>query len=320
MKAKAVRTIKLLVVSLCTLLACSIAIGQDATHSKEVAEQEARVPKPPRSVADVFKLLDQYQPEPQRIKRIISEADASPQVGLSERELCLFYQNRSLAATTLGRLKQAEDDAIKAIEYTSKDDKNLISDSYSAASAAAMGAGQPLQSIEYMQRGLDLMKQIREPTAGFLLGASRNQLSAYFALGDTEGAEKANAQLSAAFAEVQSYKKGWPEWQYHWTQNYRVGRGVYFLGIGKPLEAEYEFLRANEAVENQKTRLESGEFSGSSRRPQQAATIAANREQILRLLGRATLGQGKPSLAEYYYREALKISLVEQSRGSPRVA
>ncbi|MEN9879512.1 MAG: hypothetical protein RIQ55_158 [Pseudomonadota bacterium] len=298
----------------------SISYAQDASELAQIAADEAKIPKAPRSSADVFRMLDQHQPDPKRIQALIKEADASPPTGISERDLCLFYQNRSLAAATLGRLNQAEEDSKKAIELTSVNDKNLLSDSYSAAAGAALVAGHPQRAIEYIQQGLDQINRIRDSTAGYLLGSSRFLLSAYLMLGDTEAAEKANQQLAQAYAEVQTYKKGWPEWQHHWTQNYRAGRGVYFLGIGKPVEAEFELLRAKDAIETQKARQERGEFAGSTRRPQQASTIDSGRETILRLLGRATLGQGKSALSEYYFREALKINLTEQSRASPRVA
>jgi CHAT domain-containing protein len=302
----------------CFLVVTMLAHAQD--YAQFVAVEEAKAVRPPRSVSDVFKMLDQHQPDPRKIKAMIAEADATPGPGMSDRELCLFYQNRSLSAAALGRLGQAESDAQKAIDVTPKSDRLLVSDSYSGAASAAMAAGQPLRAIEYIQQGTQVMNEIREPAAGFLLGSSRILLTSYLMLGDTVGAEKANAQLAQAFAEVQTYKKGWPEWQDHWTQNYRVGRGTYFLGIGKPVEAEFEFLRAKEAIENQKRRQESGEFSGSTRRPQQASSIAASREQILRLLGKSTIDQGKPALSEYYYREALKGTLTELSRASPRVA
>lgn len=308
--------------SLCFLVMtqASVSHAQDATELAQIAADEAKIPKAPRSSADVFRMLDQHQPDPKRIQAIIKEADASPPSGISERDLCLFYQNRSLAAATLGRLNQAEEDSKKAIEFTPRTDKNLISDSYSAAASAAMAAGQPDRAIKYIQDGLAVMNEIRDSTAGFLLGMSRILLGSYLMLGDTESAEKANAQLAQAFAEVQTYKRGWPEWQHQWTQNYRTGRGVYLLGIGKPVEAEFELLRAKDAIETQKARQERGEFAGSTRRPQQASTIASTRENILRLLGRATLDQGKSAQAEYYFREALKSNLIEQSRASPRVA
>lgn len=297
-----------------------VAMAQDAAQLSEITAEEARIPKPPRSVSDVLRMLDQHQADPKRIQALTKEADASPPSGMSERDLCLFYQNRSLAAATLGRLDQSEEDSKKAIEFTPLNDKNLIGDSYSAAASAAMSAGHPDRAIKYIQQGLATMNEVRDSTAGFLLGMSRILLGSYLMLGDTESAEKANVQLAQAFAEVQTYKKGWPEWQHNWTQNYRAGRGVYFLGIGKPVEAEFELLRAKDAIETQKARQERGEFAGSTRRPQQTSTIASTRENILRLLGRATLAQGKSAQAEYYFREALKINLIEQSRGSPRVA
>ena len=107
-----------------------IAFGQEALDLEDV-----KFSKPPRSVSDVLSMLDQYQADPKRHQALIKEADASPPSGISERDLCLFYQNRSLAAATLGRLNQSEEDSKKAIEFTPLNDKNLIGDSYSPRQA-----------------------------------------------------------------------------------------------------------------------------------------------------------------------------------------
>ena len=125
-----------------------VAMAQDAAQLSEITAEEARIPKPPRSVSDVLRMLDQHQADPKRIQALTKEADASPPSGMSERDLCLFYQNRSLAAATLGRLDQSEEDSKKAIEFTPLNDKNLIGDSYSAAASAAMSAGHPDRAIK----------------------------------------------------------------------------------------------------------------------------------------------------------------------------
>ena len=307
-----------------TLLISYGAIAQDAAELSQIAAAEAKIPKAPRTVADVLNLLEHYQTKPEVIQKIVATADAKAPSDGTETELSLFYQKRSTAAEALGRLNQAKDDAIKAIEYGPKNagtenSRDLMGDAYSTAITSSYSAGDPIAGIEYSKKYLEVLKNAPY-NGGFVLSGNRFLMGGYLMLGDTSEASIALAGLERGYAETRSYRKGFAEFGDNWTQNYRMGKGYYFLAIGKAVEAEFEFLRAKEANENLREREARGDFKFSSRRTFNAASLASMRDVILRSLGRTTLEQGKSAQAEYWYREALKTDLEEQGRGSPRVS
>lgn len=299
-------------------------MAQDAAQLSEIAAEEARIPKAPRSVADVLKLLEQYQTKPDVIRKIVSIADSSVPPGVSGSDLSLFYQKRAIAAESLGRIKQAKEDAEKSIEYAPKNAgsesaRDMIGDAYSTAITSAYVAGDPLRGIDYSKQYLDVLKNAPY-NGGFVLAGNRWLMNGYLMLGDTTEASDALMGIERGFAETRTYRKGFSEFGDNWTQNYRTGKGYYFLGIGKSVEAEFEFLRAKEANDNLRYREVRGDFKFSNRRTFDASSLASSRDMILRSLGRSTLDQGKSAQAEYWYREALKTDLEEQGRGSPKVA
>lgn len=301
-----------------------VAMSQDAAQLSEITAEEARIPKPPRSVEDVLNLLERYQTKPEVIQKIIATADSVAPINATESEASLFYQKRSTAAEALGRLNQAKEDAEKAIEYGPKNagtesSRDLIGDAYSTAITSSYTAGDPIAGIEYSKRYLEILKNAPY-NGGFVLSGNRFLMGGYLMLGDMNEASVALAGLERGFSETRSYRKGFAEFGDNWTQNYRIGKGYYYLGLGKAVEAEFEFLRAKEANDSLRYRESRGDFKFSSRRTFNASSIASIRDTILRSLGRSTLEQGKSAQAEYWYREALKVNLEEQGRASPKVS
>lgn len=251
-----------------TLLISYGAIAQDAAELSQIAAAEAKIPKAPRTVADVLNLLEHYQTKPEVIQKIVATADAKAPSDGTETELSLFYQKRSTAAEALGRLNQAKDDAIKAIEYGPKNagtenSRDLMGDAYSTAITSSYSAGDPIAGIEYSKKYLEVLKNAPY-NGGFVLSGNRFLMGGYLMLGDTSEASNALAGLERGYAETRSYRKGFAEFGDNWTQNYRMGKGYYFLAIGKAVEAEFEFLRAKEANENLREREARGDFKFSS--------------------------------------------------------
>lgn len=298
--------------------------AQDAFELNAIAIEEAKIPKAPRSVADVLNLLERYQTKPEVIQKLVATADSKAPANGTETELSLFYQRRATAAEALGRLNQAAEDAKYAIEFGPKNAgtesaRDLIGDAYTTAITSAYTAGDPISGIEYSRLYLEVLKNAPY-NGGFVLSGNRFLIGGYLMLGDTAEASIALSGLERGYAETRSYRKGFAEFGDNWTQNYRMGKGYYYLAIGKAVEAEFDFLRAKEANDNLREREARGDFKFSSRRTFNASSLASMRDIILRSLGRATLEQGKSAQAEYWYREALKTNLEEQGRGSPRVS
>ena len=72
---------------------------------------------PPRSVADLKRLLDSVQPNQANFLRSVARADAPPPTGEDDLALAHFYDRRGAAAGTLGRLEQRLDDLRLAAKH-----------------------------------------------------------------------------------------------------------------------------------------------------------------------------------------------------------
>ena len=64
-----------------------------------------KLPPPPKSINDVIKLLNGGKIDPEEVKRLTAIADSEPPVGVGNRELFLFYKNRTAAAEQLADRK-----------------------------------------------------------------------------------------------------------------------------------------------------------------------------------------------------------------------
>src|SRR5215470_16469158 len=71
---------------------------------------------PPRTVADITAVLDQYQPDPAKVAAVRATADRQPPPGLAGLEAARFYYDRGMAARERGRLPQQLADLRRAAE------------------------------------------------------------------------------------------------------------------------------------------------------------------------------------------------------------
>ena len=301
-------------VCLSLFLGFSFAFGQDRAELREIAEQEAQIPKPPRSVQDVFSLLERYQVSKAEVEKTVTQANSEPPKNGSREEMRVFYQQRGYASERLGKLRQAKQDITKALEYSQPGDDVGLGDAYLSLSALELTSGHPLKALEYAKEGAS-----RVPATGYQLSFDLRQLRAAYQLGDVELSKKYESQLESHFRTLNS-SKVWAEWGDVWTSNYRVAKGDYFSNLGKYVEAEFEYLRSKEASQRLLNRYKSEDYSGTMRRAHDPKVWAGAIENVNRSLGRVVLMQGKLAQAEYYFREALKIGIEEFGRGSTKVS
>ena len=304
----------LFVASVLSSLSLGVGHAQSLEELNEVAAQEARIPKPPRSVQDVLNMLERYQISKAEVDKTISQANSVPPIGASREEMRLFYQQRGYAADRLGRIEQAKQDILKTLEFSQPGDDVAIGDGYLTLSSLELSSGNPLKALEYSKDG-----STKVPGAGYQLSFDSRNLRAAYQLGDVALSKQYEAQLESHFGTL-SRSKGWAEWGDGWTSNYRHAKGDYFSNLGKYVEAEFEYLRSKDTAQRLFNRYKSDEYSGTTRRAHDPKVWAGALESLNRGLGRMVLLQGKPAQAEYYFREALKISIQEFGRGSTKVS
>jgi hypothetical protein len=63
-------------------------------------------PAPPRNVADILAVLDQYKPDPAAVDKLRAQAEAQPPDTKNEKELGIFYHRRGRAHKDLGNAPQ----------------------------------------------------------------------------------------------------------------------------------------------------------------------------------------------------------------------
>src|SRR5687768_10993680 len=95
---------------------------------------------PPRSVADVLAVLDQYKPDPEKVSRLKAEVDRQPPQTTDRVDLFKFYVARGDAAGQLGMVTQQLADLRKARELIGQGDPQLWG-IYAQIGQAEMQAG-----------------------------------------------------------------------------------------------------------------------------------------------------------------------------------
>ena len=95
---------------------------------------------PPRSVADVLAVLDQYKPDPEIVSRLKAEVSRQPPQTTDRVDLFRFYQDRGNAAGQLGMVRQQLADLRKAREFIQSGDPQLWN-IYGQIGQAEMQAG-----------------------------------------------------------------------------------------------------------------------------------------------------------------------------------
>ena len=79
-------------------------------EARRVAAQTQIYVKPPRTIDDIAKILDQYKPDPAKIKKLQATADKKVPPNLQGMALADFLFERASAARELGRNRQRLDD------------------------------------------------------------------------------------------------------------------------------------------------------------------------------------------------------------------
>ena len=184
---------------------------------------------PPRTISDITAILDSEKPDPGRINELKAKADAPPPTGGSRRDLAWFYYQRGNARANLGRLKDAIDDANKAMEV-----------GRGAIDANMMGRLQQFAAIQYgfagnLQRAVAIFKdQIRDtdtPGAkGYLFNSARNVAGFLIHMGDIEQADAYLRRSQALLQEART--SGMPLWR------------ASYVSLGQSFEADHEDHRA----------------------------------------------------------------------------
>ena len=272
-----------------------------------------KLPPPPKSINDVIKLLDGGKIDPEEVKRLTAIADSEPPVGAGNRELFLFYKNRTAAAEQLARYKQMETDCVKEIEYARDPDE--IDDGKISCINAAYHSGDPFKAIELTKKAIAALPA--NSRYGWHLVYQMLLVNAYRILGDIDNARNSLRDVDGIMVVLQRSPAA-GEWGTHWTSQAERARGDFLMTTGNPVAAELSYLRALNAIDKRYEAFLRGEFGQSTRRPHTKVGILTIKNILMMQLGYSLMAQRKLTQAEYQFREAIKVALDIGSVGSTR--
>jgi tetratricopeptide (TPR) repeat protein len=291
---------------LCVVAACQP--QQQASLSVEQAKQITTEFKgqsfvaPPRTVADITAVLDQYKPDPAKVAANRAAADRQPPEGLSGLEAARFYYDRGMAARELGRLPQQLADFRRAAERvpSGTSETGVIRLMLQTAEFGSGNLGKAIQIAEERARS--------EPagTRGINIATFAQLVSYNVARGSLEDADRWLAQTQQLYREAQT----WPN-----TQGVR-SMWQYFTG-----SAEAHLLLARGHPDQAETRLRAGvaavdaglaTYSGwnvQGRNQVSRETVESIRDGAIRQHAGALRDQGRLVEAEVEGRRALTNTL-----------
>jgi CHAT domain-containing protein len=203
---------------------------------------------PPRTITDITAILDAERPDPALLQKLKTAADATPPAGASMRDQAWFYYTRGNARSQLGRLKEATEDANKAVEIgRGAGDAKVLGRLQQFAGLQYSLAGNPKQSLTIFE------SQIRDTNVkgakGQLFGGYRQISNLLLQMGDIEQAEAYLRRSQALLQEART--SGFPGWRtsyatygQSWESDIEFNRALIFEARGQFRDAETAYRQA----------------------------------------------------------------------------
>ena len=189
---------------------------------------------PPRSIADVLAVLDQYRPDPEKVSRLKAEVAKQPPQTSDRVDLFRFYFARGEAAGQLGMVTQQLADLRMAREFISSGDPQLWS-IYTQIGQAEMQAGNFSAA----------MKMWDEAPSAAALGGQKVAAWASVSTAASAFGNKARAQQGCSEAEsLLNTLQSSPAWRYfqgNWRALVERCRAGLLRLEGKHADAELRY-------------------------------------------------------------------------------
>lgn len=271
---------------------------------------------PPRSSADLVRLLSHYKPHPEMVAKEVAVAEAGVPEGADARQLADFHWQRGRANGRLGRAERQMADyreASRLAEPKSVLQARILRDLASAEATA----GNMLNAARFSDEAATILATGPQ-NQGSRLAAL--QASTYFhvMLGDFASARMRLQEAETVYGRLRG-SRFWKIWGNSWTAVIERARAEIFRAEGRFLEAEGAFrkaLSANDAFAREQAGTEAALAFDRD-----AVDRARHFSEILeRVLSGALIAQGKLAEAEVYARRALQHSLERVGRDSTDTA
>lgn len=263
-------------------------------EAKQIASTFAGKPfvAPPRTIADITAILDQYKPDPTLAAKALALADQPVPSTTDAGTLAKFYYDRGLAAERIGRNNQAIQDITTAIDHTRQGRDSNIAVMLHALARVEEQAGMGFAAEAHLREAIT---QSNRPGQQIVWRAT---LARYYAsYGKLDDARRELDRAEKILARQQPYLP-YSKW---WTASVQHTRGRLAISSGRYSEAE-SALRAS---------IQDYLDAPGSRDPE---SQAVGYESTVRLLSQVLSGHGRPVEAEIEARQALASILTRRGR------
>ena len=293
-----------------------VAMPTEKGPSEEIEKQAEALPThfvaPPRTITDITAILDSEKPDPAKIAKLKAAADAAAPSNGSRVDLARFYYARGTARAGLGRLSEATEDAIKALETgRGAVDANLLGRLEQFAGIQYSAMGDPKKALAVYQ------EQLRDTNTagakGYLFNGTLNIVAILVRLGDIAQAEGYLSRSLALLHEART--SGLPGWRQSyglrgqsWEADVEQTRAILFEARGQYAEAEKSFR----AAELRKRASIPGMMKAPNPPPESQILAAADHMVVAQAYMEAK--QGRLAQAEADARRALLARLKDTGK------
>ena len=186
---------------------------------------------PPRTIADITAILDQEKPDPAKLKKLQTAADASEPAKSDSVALAHFYFGRSVARSELGRFREAVADGEQAVRVaTGKVDQLVLNNFQSTVALQHLLAGEPKPALAVYLKMADTNEHSNNK--GFLFIAYRQISNIYLMLGDLDRAQAYVQKIESIWRNAGSIP-GYGDHGGNWHAGVEDAKGRLFEARGR---------------------------------------------------------------------------------------
>jgi CHAT domain-containing protein len=252
---------------------------------------------PPRTIADITKILDDEKPDPVRLKKLRTAADANEPANSDPVALAHFYFGRAVVRSELGRFREAVVDCERALQLANgKVDQLVISRFRMTIAGQQLAAGEPKKALETLTRVAEDSERSGE--GGFLFPSYGFISSINLVLGDFERAQtyvEKLQRLAKKAPSIKGYRNHAKSWE-----------GTVEDAKGRLSEARGQFEEALRAYQRAETLRRQGiEASATAMIPVPRNQLEQLADSLLLSVARTKSRIGRVAEAETDARRAL---------------
>ncbi|MGH8702382.1 MAG: CHAT domain-containing protein, partial [Burkholderiales bacterium] len=269
---------------------------------------------PPRTVADITALLDQYQPDPAQTSELQAKVKQAVPPGAAGDTLIKFYLDRAQAAQSLGLVGQQIADLRRAAEMVKgrENEWTITQDIF----IAEWQSGNFANALRIKQQMSRMVGSLR----GRLIADYASTARMYASIGDLAAARSAYRNLQAMMFEANRWRwRSWEQFGDSWTASFETARASLLDAEGKYIEAETAHRNALAASERAVAASPKAyDVNDPNARPLERALnfVDGNEQRLANNL----MMQGRFAEAELAVRNVLQRRLSRLGRYAPGTA